>query len=441
MDDVLDQVFDISSRDMSDMLLNYDYGTPSLSVQDEQKRSRVWDDTYVMSYDGLDYSDSADSADMDVFTPSGSDTFHGSLANFFKSGMLSDTSNDTSMIQGSRREEKSWEFCGFSSTSAGASGGFYTLPALSSVALAQLMQYAGCSRTSKVWTHDVSHAIAETDPCVGSRGTRDCLISMLGKNQMPDYFKNAQTEVYFLAGGTYEKYRVPWILEHKVRKLASAAASEQFVKRLALQQPKQQLLGSEDTIYQLQWYYSPEHGLGFHGLWVGEIHSYGGRSFVRCVNNDIKKEPYASQLRKVVEKVRNLPADLLEEMERSWTSRPALQSIVYYAASQFLKHAVQGVDFLVEDYWPTATELSRLLTNDKLEEIMERNNFQRGRYYPCEDLRVAVSEELKAEVRVTFRPHPEHGVVPYGFTALRDYQFCPINHVNIDPNYDYFTFV
>ncbi|KAL6528169.1 hypothetical protein OROHE_015119 [Orobanche hederae] len=62
---------------------------------------------------------------------------------------------------------------------------------------------------------------------------------------MPDYFKNAQTEVYFIAGGTYEKYRVPWILEHKVRKLASAAASEQFVKRLALQQPKQQLLGNK----------------------------------------------------------------------------------------------------------------------------------------------------------------------------------------------------
>lgn len=114
-------------------------------------------------------------------------------------------------------------------------------------------------------------------------------------------------------------------------------------------------------------------------MWVGEIQHGSNRSFVRCVNNDITKEPYKHKLRNVVlEEVRNLSVDLLEEMEMSWSSRPAEETIIDYTMSQILKHAVQGDEFLDDDYCFKATTFSRLLTNEKLQEIMERNNFERG---------------------------------------------------------------
>lgn len=51
-----------------------------------------------------------------------------------------------------------------------------------------------------------------------------------------------------------------------------------------------------------------------------------------------------------------------------------------------------------------------------------------------------VANEVMTEARVTFKQDGGYGVVPYGFTILLDYQFSPINHVDLGTDYDYFTF-
>lgn len=194
----------------------------------------------------------------------------------------------------------------------------------------------------------------------------------------------------------------------------------------------------------LQWYYSPEKGLGFHGMWVGEVQtrqtSDGPKSYVCCVQNDLETAPYKELLKAVKEKVRMLPNDLLEEMDRTWTSRPDNRDIVQHAARQYVRHAVQGHDILVGDYWSKATELARILDNDKLMDIMDKYGFQWGEYYDGEDFMTAVSEELETLVRVSYVDHSEYGVVPYGFTVLYDYEFRPKDHVNTSTIYPKFTF-
>ncbi|KAL6512922.1 hypothetical protein OROHE_019712 [Orobanche hederae] len=170
-------------------------------------------------------------------------------------------------------------------------------------------------------------------------------------------------------------------------------------------------LSSEKTVYLLRWYYSPEEGLGFHGMWIGEIQVEGGgnRSFVCCVQNDLAKAPYKDWVSMFENKVRMLPDDVLKEMDNTWTSRPAEHDIAEHAARQYVRHVVQGNEALLGDYdyWSKATELATFLDSEKLMEIMEKYGFEWGKYYECEDLMTTLSDELEKIVGVTYVDHPE----------------------------------
>lgn len=190
------------------------------------------------------------------------------------------------------------------------------------------------------------------------------------------------------------------------------------------------MAGSKDAVYILRWNWSKEKGLGFHGLWAGEVQWKGIHFMVQTVNNDIRNPPYSDQIGETQAKVRDLPQYLLEEMDRTWSSRPPNQNIVYYAACQFLKHNVQEEEVVLDDYWRIAHHFSKVLTHEKLLEIMERNGFEWEKYYDCEDIRRAVSDEIQSKVRVTSVTDEEYGVVTYGFEALLDYKLSFIDHVN-----------
>lgn len=171
-------------------------------------------------------------------------------------------------------------------------------------------------------------------------------------------------------------------------------------------------------------------------MWVGEIQN----SRIICVNNDITKSPYAPWYRFVKETVEKLPAELLEEMRRTWTAKPPNQTTIDFVTTQFLKHAVQGRDILIDDYWQKATELARVFSHEKLMKIRERMDYQWGEFYKSEELRQEISKDIGKEVQVTCVPDAEHGVLVRSMSAVFDSEYRPIDHIDPLCRYEKFRF-
>lgn len=188
------------------------------------------------------------------------------------------------------------------------------------------------------------------------------------------------------------------------------------------------------------WFYSSEEGLGFHGMWVGEIDG----DYVNCISNNVKNPLYQRMLSFVKQKVKRLPEDLLAEIEELWIggrprynlSIPLRDQSIDYVAKQFLKHVVQVEVFIVdfEEYWKKATEFSKIFTNDLLHEIMNEDYVER-KFYDCEGLLDDFSNIYGKAVRITFVNHKDYGVTPYKVVALMDDQYNRIDHVHTSCKY------